>query len=300
LNEPQPKSPVQPLLKWAGGKRWLAKPLSILLERRAYRRVVEPFAGGAALFFRCAPQHGLLGDTNADLMACYRTLRDSPDELHIALSALTIDQHTFNLIRRWTPRDDFAKALRLLYLNRTAFGGLWRVNRDGEFNVPFGCKPGTALPNSATLSSTAAALQGADLYVGDFTSGLRAIAEDDVIYCDPPYTVTHNDNGFIRYNERIFSWSDQRRLAKEVSALASAGSRVVVSNAAHRDVLELYPGTLFLKLLIRRDSMLAANPKFRGSRREALILARSMIHDGPPAETCLERGGLTIDGHIGR
>lgn len=284
-----------PLLKWPGGKRWLVRALAEAVGASAQTRIVEPFAGGAALFFDLRPKTALLGDINADLIACYRAIRDAPDKVDSELRKLTIDRETYTDIVATVPQADIDRAVRLIYLNRTAFGGIWRVNQTGKFNVPFGCKPETRLPDSASITRTSQALQAAELYAGDFTIGLASANDSDLIYCDPPYTVAHNNNGFVRYNDRIFSWTDQRRLSESVEALARGGRCVVISNAAHSDVLKMYPRKLFARVLVYRRSNLAADPQYRGPRQESLIVSKALVKSDKVLRDALGYRGLNIE-----
>src|SRR5258708_20124986 len=145
---------LTPILKWPGGKRWLVRALAESVGLSAQSRLVEPFVGGGALFFDCRPQAAVLGDINADLIACYRAIRDTPTAVCDVIRQLTIDRGTYANMAARAPLTDLDRAVRVIYLNRTAFGGIWRVNQMGHFNVPFGCKPETMFPDSANISPT--------------------------------------------------------------------------------------------------------------------------------------------------
>jgi DNA adenine methylase len=265
------------------------------VDIRAEDRIIEPFVGGGALFFAIRPKSALLGDVNADLIACYTAIRDSPAAVSHELAELTINRVTYTQLASARPLTDVGKAVRLIYLNRTAFGGIWRVNQMGEFNVPFGCKPETRLPQSSVIARASELLQSASLYTGDFAVGLASAADSDVIYCDPPYTVAHNNNGFVRYNERIFSWADQQRLASSAQSLASNGRALLISNAAHCEVVKLYPRKLFIRVIVHRRSSLAASPQYRGDRREALIVSKTLISSSKRLQESLSRRGLNVE-----
>lgn len=286
---------MRPLLKWPGGKRWLVPSMIYALDLSDGRRLVEPFVGGGALFFATCPSQAVLGDTNGDLIACYRALRDTPAPIVEELLRLSIDRLTYSDIVAYKPQSDIEHAIRVIYLNRTAFAGIWRVNLKGQFNVPFGCKPETRLPDADTIAGISSALQGASLYTGDFDFGLAATCESDFIYCDPPYTVSHNNNGFIRYNERIFGWADQMRLATSAITQAQAERHIVISNAAHSDVLNLYPRRVFARAIVHRRSDLAASAAHRGDRQEALIVSKSLITSDRKLYDSLSAGGLHVE-----
>jgi DNA adenine methylase len=270
---------MKPIIKWAGGKRWLVPLLRAIYDGAESDSLVEPFAGGAALHFGAGPKTSVLSDANGELIATYRAVQHAPREVHLRLKKLSIDESTFRLVAASRPRSDVGRAARFLYLNRTAFAGLWRVNRLGHFNVPFGCKPSTRLPSHGFLEEAAQHLASARLLHADFEQALTGVTKE-AVYLDPPYTVRHNNNGFIRYNESIFTWSDQQRLAKRCARLAQEGALVVVSNACHRDVLDLYDSDLFVKYAVGRYSSLAARPNHRVRTEEALIVSRSTLTRG--------------------
>jgi DNA adenine methylase len=264
---------AMPFLKWAGGKRWLARRIASLIEPG--RRLVEPFVGGGAVFFMSAPDKALLADINPDLVATLRAVRNHPRRVIKTLLELRINSRTFHCIRRTRPIDDVDRAVRLIYLNRTAFNGLYRVNRRGEFNVPFGCKPGTRLCDAGGINEASDLLAKAEVQRQDFRITLAEVEPEDIVYVDPPYTVKHDNNGFRRYNEKIFSWDDQRELAGMLCKLARKGVRVIVSNAHHDTVKSMYPISIFHSLLMTRATCMAGDATRRGKCTEWLLVSKS-------------------------
>lgn len=271
-------APVAPFrLKWAGGKRWLADALITSLGRDVFKSgLCEPFAGGAALSFAikgASPLH--LSDTNRDLIETYRAIKEIPEALASELAALAVDPGVFERVRAEAPLTTLQRAVRTIYLNRTAFNGLWRVNALGQFNVPYGCKPETRLPSRDELIATSAILEKARLEERDFETAASSTSAT-AVYFDPPYTVSHNNNGFIRYNERIFSWTDQQRLAATAGHLTGRGHVVIVSNAFHQDVRKLYRDGPFKLYRVSRVTNLAANAEHRGAVSELLVISRNV------------------------
>jgi len=280
-----------PFLKWAGGKRWLAPRLGAVLNAPINLRFVEPFLGSGAVFFFLQPEKAFLADSNPELIATYRAVRDNPEEVIRRLGRLTIRKNVFKTLRRSSPRSDISRAVRLIYLNRTAFNGLYRVNQRGEFNVPFGCKPGTKPCDPEALRNASRMLSRAEITCQDFRETLQAASPSrDVIYVDPPYTVKHDNNGFRRYNDRIFTWADQEELARLLVNLAIAGAKILVSNAHHSAVRRLYPSTLFHAVALQRATCMAADSLRRGTCDEALLVSDGLVRSRRQLKRALTGG----------
>jgi DNA adenine methylase len=267
-----------PFLKWAGGKRWLAPRLGAIIGTPVTSRFVEPFLGSGSAFFSLGPAKALLADSNSELIAAFRGVRDDPKAVLAGLRRLRISKESFNAMRASNPQTDSDRAIRLIYLNRTAFNGLYRVNRKNEFNVPFGCKPGTKLADSPTLNAASRALSSATIECQDFKKTLAAVnVVEDIVYIDPPYTVKHDSNGFKRYNDNIFTWNDQEDLARLLGNIVSAGGKVVISNAHHHEVKKLYPTDTFHAVALERATCMAADSLQRGFCTEWLLVSKSLV-----------------------
>lgn len=234
---------ARPFLRWPGGKRWLVPYVRKILAGRTFDRYIEPFLGGGAVFFALAPPSAILADINSELMGVYRQVRRDPRPLLEGLRALPVNAETYQRKRAACPTDEIERAVRFLYLNRTAFAGMYRLNRQGEFNVPFGGGLRTTAPllNTSLLADASHLLRRATLLAWDFQDVIGLAEAGDLVYCDPTYTVAHNNNGFVRYNQRNFSWEDQERLAQVAACAAQRGALVLISNADHAGVRALYP-----------------------------------------------------------
>lgn len=262
--------PTEPFLKWPGGKRWLVSRYGHLFPK-ACTRYVEPFLGGGAVFFQLAPRKALLTDVNGELINAYRCIRSHAREIDRRLAILNRlhSKRVYYDTRASEPRTLVGRAVRFLYLNRTCFNGLYRVNRAGQFNVPMGSKTEVAYPPGFLLK-VAAALKGATFRAGDFESVVDGTGEGDLLFVDPPYTVMHNNNNFRKYNAHLFSWADQERLAAAVRRAAARGVDVMVSNADHESVRRLYRG-FGQHLRLERATVLAASVEHRCGTTELLI-----------------------------
>jgi DNA adenine methylase len=258
-----------PLLKWAGGKRWLVNRLE-LPNPGTFDRYVEPFFGGGALFFHMAPRSAVLADINAELIQTYQAVRDDWQAVESKL-AEHADRHCedyYYEVRSARCQGAIGQAARFLYLNRTCWNGLYRVNRNGQFNVPIGTKTKVLIENE--LRSVSAALAGVTLRVADFAATMADVGAGDFVYVDPPYTVKHNVNGFLKYNRTLFSWEDQVRLRDEVTAASSRGAKILVSNAAHESVVSLYADVGEV-LTLERASVIAGTNLGRKREQEILV-----------------------------
>ncbi len=261
---------TEPFLKWAGGKRWLVSS-GLLRKPKQYDRFIEPFLGGGAVFFHLTPPLALLSDINPDLIELYKSMRNDPAQLqlHMKEHQKNHSKIYYYDVRDQQPKTALLRAARLLYLNRTCWNGLYRVNMKGEFNVPKGTKD-TVLFRAEDFTSFAKALEGADLLCSDFEPIINRAGAGDFLFVDPPYTVKHNVNGFIKYNEQLFSWEDQVRLRDAVSRACARGAAVIMTNADHQSVRDLYADVLAYST-VERHSVLAGEASRRGKTTEALF-----------------------------
>jgi len=189
----------KPFLKWAGGKSRLLPALHRCAPKK-FGCYFEPFLWGGALFFGLCPQNAVLSDSNDELIHCYRIVRDRPEEVIERLSKLKVSEEEFYKIRamRSEVLSAVARAARFIYLNKTCFNGLYRVNKNGLFNTPFGRNRIASLVDRANLRRASRALQEARLQCADYSAVLQCAVAGDFIYSDPPYlpisTYSHFSN----------------------------------------------------------------------------------------------------------
>ncbi len=265
-NTPLIKAP--PLIKWPGGKRALLGNLIPLLSSST-GTYFEPFVGGGALFFATQPIRAVLSDTNNELINLYHQIRDYPKELCDTLVSFKNSESDYYRIRDSSPRTPLRRAARFFYLTTLSFNGIHRVNLRGHFNVPYGYKTHLPVVDKEKVFAASKALSAASLLVADFEVATEFAKKGDVIYFDPPYTVAHGHNGFVKYNEKIFSWHDQVRLADHARQLVRRGCKVIISNADHSSVCALYDG--FNRKTITRFSIIAASGEHRRIIREKVF-----------------------------
>lgn len=258
-----------PPLKWAGGKRWFVARHMDLLPT-SFNRYIEPFLGSGAVFFALSPRESILSDVNEELINVYRVIRDEPARLERALErhAAAHSADYYYRIRDSRPRSEVSRAARTLYLNRTCWNGLYRVNREGRFNVPIGTKSSVIL-DSDDFSATSKILKGAEILATDFEEVLSLAGDGDFAFVDPPYTVAHNNNGFVKYNQNLFGWSDQVRLRASIGDAVKRGASVLVTNAAHQSIYDLY--SPYERLRLSRAGVIAGDKNARGIFKEMVI-----------------------------
>jgi DNA adenine methylase len=264
-------SATRPLLKWAGGKRQLL-PVLVSYYPQKFSRYIEPFMGSAAVFFdllnsgRLARRTSILADVNPDLIGCYRTLRDRPEAVIRSLTLLAAQYREggtacyydvrdlrFNPLRaalqaRATDPADVADmytpelAAMLIFLNRTGFNGLFRLNRRGGFNVPAGRYSDPRICDETHIRAVAAALASPRVAItlSPFDETLSGCTRGDFVYCDPPYAPLSRTSNFAHYTAGGFTTFDQWRLQQAVIAACSRGARVVVSNSSASEILKAY------------------------------------------------------------
>jgi DNA adenine methylase len=267
---------LTPFLKWAGGKRWFVCNYANLLPRE-YGTYIEPFLGAGSVYFHVQPKRALLGDLNVELMNAYQVIKDNWQVLKNSLKYRQRRHRAdangyYYWLRDYVPAQPFQQASRLIYLNRTCFNGIYRVNRQGQFNVPRGTKEKVVIATD-NFEAMSRLLAGAELVPGDFESLVDRALEDDFVFCDPPYTVRHNYNGFVKYNEVLFSWSDQERLAEVLLRAARRGVKVLCTNANHRSVQDLYDKPEFKQQVVSRRSPISADSAARRHFEELVIQA---------------------------
>jgi DNA adenine methylase len=266
---------VRPIVKWAGGKQWLAVAAPVLTPPKWAGRYYEPFLGGGAFFFALEPGRATLSDRNHDLIDMYRSIAVDPDGVIRVLTDYPYDRDFYYAIRAQTPKSAIRRTARFLYLNRCCWNGLYRVNQDGRFNTPFGFFENPTICDSDKLRAAAMLLQRARLIADDFAKVVRSSRCGDFVFFDPPYITGHQNNGFLRYNERLFSWADQERLGKCALTLADRGVHVLVSNADYPAVIAQYPG--FHAHRVQRKSLIAGSTSSRIGTTEVLLSSYPLL-----------------------
>jgi DNA adenine methylase len=265
-----------PFLKWVGGKGKLRHALSALMPSGVeLMRHVEPFLGGGALFFARGPERALLCDVNSDLIATYEVVRDELPELLAQLSRLARghdEERYYSVRERYnarSPKSRAERAAQFIYLNKTCFNGLFRVNRKGEFNVPVGRYTNPNIADAEALRAASARLRHAELRCTSFESLLSEARPGDFIYMDPPYEPLSRTANFTSYAQDGFSQTDQTRLRDVFRELDRRGAKLMLSNSDVPLIRDLYRGYVIDVVLAPRA--VNCDAKSRGPVRELVV-----------------------------
>jgi DNA adenine methylase len=263
---------ASPFIKWVGGKTsLLPELLKHVPTRGSLRRYHEPFVGGGALFFAVSPRRAILSDSNAELVHCYQQVRDDVSAVLDGLARHVYDRAHFNAVRALEPLSlaPAERAARFIYLNKTCFNGLWRVNRAGRFNVPIGRYKDPRFCDPTTLMRASAALKGVQVAHATFELALQRTSPGDFVYLDPPYDPVSATSSFTSYTKDSFGWEDQQRLAAACATLNRRGVRFLLSNSATPRVRELYKA--FEQRLVRAPRHISCKGTGRGAVDELLV-----------------------------
>ncbi|MFW9889198.1 MAG: DNA adenine methylase [Candidatus Thorarchaeota archaeon] len=272
----------KPFVKWAGGKGQLLDTIDSNLPVE-FKRYFEPFVGGGAVFFHLYRQgfrgKTTLSDLNGELMIAYRTICDSIDELIMELQSGKYEpnEDVFYSIRAWdrTPDwkevDNIRQTARLIYLNRTCYNGLYRVNQKGYFNVPYGGYKNPTICNVENLQAVSKSLKKAKLLSVDFASVVEDARKGDLVYFDPPYQPVSETAAFTEYTSGGFGEEEQRRLSAVFRQLHRRGCFVLESNSATPLIREIYSDEEFVLETVHAKRAISCDPEGRGEVPELLI-----------------------------
>ncbi len=260
---------MQPFLKWPGGKRWLAAQNNLIPER--FNHYYEPFLGSGAIFFSILPANSTISDINQELINLYIIMRDQPTQLQGVMrrhQEMHSEEHYYS-VRNHVPDDVVERAGRMLYLNRTCYNGMYRENRRGMFNVPIGTKT-NCVYDIDQFEDYSNALRNAKLLSCDFAMVIDRAGEGDFVFVDPPYT-TSTGSGFIKYNQSLFTWSDQTRLLAVLNRARERGAIILLTNANCQEIKEQYENCGFHTRTLSRKSTISGQAKSRRMIEELVI-----------------------------
>lgn len=261
---------AKPFLRWAGGKRWLKKEINELVNINNYNNYHEPFVGGGSILFHLKPITSFISDSNKELINTYLAIKENPNIVIENIKTLKKDKESYYTIRSQNFENNFQKAAQFIYLNQMSFNGIYRVNANGKYNVPYGNreKYNFDYKNIVLVSEF---LQNVIIEHCDFQESLNKVRENDLVFLDPPYTIAHNLNGFVQYNQKIFSLDDQYRLTNAIDKIKELGANYILTNAAHLKVREIFDKENDTILEISRASVVGGKNSIRGQYSEYLF-----------------------------
>lgn len=268
------KEETYPIVKWVGGKRQLMFELLKNMPK-SYNRYFEPFIGGGALFFELQPQNGYISDMNEELINLYSVVRDNVYELIDDLNKHEVSKEYFLKIRnldrteKYNSLSDVKKASRFIYLNRTCFNGMYRVNSQGQFNVPFGNYKNPRIVDAENLMNCSKLLKNTEICYADFSEILNKVQKGDFVYFDPPYVPLNETSSFTSYTKDGFDLDMQFKLREVCDELDSMGVMFMLSNSDTKLVNELYSSYEIKKVFASRA--INANGNGRGKITEVLV-----------------------------
>ena len=275
---------VRPFLKWAGGKRQLLPEIVKYVPKMTSKHTYyEPFIGGGALLFQLQPPKAVINDSNKELINCYKVIRDSLDEL---MEELSKDKYSNSETSYYEMRDldrstkkyeilsEVEKAARIIYLNKTCYNGLFRVNSQGQFNVPFGRYKNPNFLDDAVLRAVNKYLNSNDITLlnQDFAEAVKDANTGDFVYLDPPYDPVSQTASFTGYDVNGFNRDEQERLKEEFDALHERGCKVMLSNSCTDFILDLYKDDQYTIIKVRATRSINSNALKRGMVDEVLVL----------------------------
>lgn len=269
---------LSPILKWVGGKRQLLSEIIPLIDESC-DNYVEPFIGGGAVLFRLQPKKAIINDYNTELINVYRTVRDDLD----GLVALLKEHEKYNSsdyyyeVRALDRTPDFdkmsnlEKAARIIYLNKTCYNGLYRVNSLGQFNSPYGKYKNPNIVNEVVLRAISKYLNGNEISIrsGDYKDVLNNIEKNSFVYLDPPYMPISSSSSFTGYTEGGFGYDKQVELKEECDKLNSKGVHFLQSNSDCEEIRELYKA--YSIKVVKAKRAINSDAKKRGQINEVLI-----------------------------
>lgn len=264
---------IKPFLRWAGGKNWFRKHIESFIPKQ-FDNYYEPFLGGGSIFFYLKSKgfiknKAYLSDSNKDLINTYKVIKNNlPDLQNLLINHIDSEDEYYRM-RGLNFEDPIQRASQFIYLNKTSFNGIYRVNKSGKYNVPYGKRELKVLYDFNHLKKISLMFDKTYFSTTDFKEKCRDAKLNDFVFIDPPYTVAHENNGFIQYNQSIFSWKNQLQLAKITTKLEERGVNFIVTNAYHESIINLYKTGN--KTPLSRASTIGGKGATRASYKEIII-----------------------------
>lgn len=260
-------------IRWAGGKSWLVPFVQDMVSELSYINYHEPFMGGASIFFSLEePGISYLSDINEELINAFAAVRDNPKRVIGYLSEYSNDEECYYAVRESEPRGKYKRAARFLFLNAYSFNGIYRVNKQGKYNVPYGYRINISIDYERILQ-VSEKLKKTVLKVQDFADAKADIKAGDFVFLDPPYVVPKESSEvFIKYNQTLFSLEDQFRLAEFIDWINNQQAYFILTNAYDETILNIFQNRGNGRVITReRSSLIGGKQAYRGKIKEYIF-----------------------------
>lgn len=261
----------KPFLRWTGSKKWFVKDELLKFLPDTFNNYHECFLGSGAVFFSLQPDEtSYLSDSNDELIETFTQIRDNLEQVIDSLKKLKNTEPDYYAIRLRKCKTPHTRAAKFIYLNRCSFNGIYRVNNKGIYNVPYGKRMNVDIVTESNLVNVSKVLQNVELASKGFDNCIENINSGDLVFLDPPYTLAHENNGFIEYNQKLFSWDDQIALKDFCEKINEKGAYYILTNAFHSSLLDLYKG-IGKKAKVSRYSRVGGRNKTRRIYNELVV-----------------------------
>lgn len=230
---------IHPFLRWAGGKKWLVRRIISSFDVSRFSSYHEPFVGGGAMLFYFQPKNAFISDSNEQLIQTYLTVRNCIDEVIEIIRSFGRTESDYYSVRSLQSENPVIQAAKFIYLNQLSYNGIYRVNSSGGYNVPWGKRVHYQF-DFENLIKVSKYLKGVQIDSMDFEKCIDTVGQDALVFLDPPYTHSKIENGFIQYNQRVFSEEDQDRLSGLIDKIKEKGAYYILTNADHPKIKEIF------------------------------------------------------------
>ncbi len=260
---------IHPFLRWAGGKRWLVQRIKGGLDINSFSSYHEPFVGGGAVLFHYQPQVAYISDMNEQLIRAYLMVRENVEEIIETIAGFGKDADSYYEVRAKKSDDPIIQAAQFIYLNQLSYNGIFRVNKQGEYNVPWGkrTKYNFDFENLRRASNYLSKVQ---ITTCDFEDSMDNVGNNSLVFLDPPYTHSKIENGFIQYNQKVFTVKDQERLSIMIDEIKNRGAFYILTNADHELIKALFDKNDRI-IPIARNSGIGGKNAQRGQYEECIF-----------------------------
>ncbi len=263
------ESKIHPFLRWAGGKKWLVRRIISTFDVSKFSSYHEPFVGGGAMLFYYQPKNAYISDSNEQLMHTYLMVRSDIEEVIEVIRSFGRTEKDYYSVRNLQTEDPVIRAARFIYLNQLSYNGIYRVNSSGGYNVPWGKRVKYEF-DYENLIRASEYLQGVQINSMDFENCIDNVGENALVFLDPPYTHSKIVNGFIQYNQKVFTEEDQDRLSRLIDRIKERGAYYILTNADHPTIREIFNKNDVI-IPITRSSGIGGKNAHRGQYEECIF-----------------------------